>query len=86
MDCLMKAIISITDMENCYSFFDDLCTIPELKAMSQRFEVAKMLTQGSGYNDIMSKTGASSATISRVSKCLQYGSGYKSALSKNKKI
>lgn len=78
VDFLFKAILSLKTMEECYNFFDDLCTVPELKALSQRLEVAKMLSEGRVYSDIVAKTGASTATISRVNRSLNYGSdGYK---------
>ena len=78
VDYLFKAVLSLETMEECYSFFEDLCTVPELKALSQRLEVAKMLSEGCVYSDIVSKTGASTATISRVNRSLNYGSdGYK---------
>ena len=63
VDYLFKAVLSLETMEECYSFFEDLCTVPELKALSQRLEVAKMLSEGCVYSDIVSKTGASTATI-----------------------
>ena len=72
---LYKAILLLKDEEECYDFFQDLCTITELRAMEQRFEVACMLNKGMIYNDILEKTGASSATISRVNRSLQYGKG-----------
>ena len=72
-DLLFKAILSLKNEEECYSFFEDLCTVPELKAMSQRIVVAKMLTDKKVYSDIVSKTGASTATISRVNRSLIYG-------------
>ena len=76
-DLLFKAILSLKNEEECYNFFEDLCTVPELKAMSQRFVVAKMLTDKNVYSDIVAKTGASTATISRVNRSLIYGSdGY----------
>ena len=68
-----KAILLLKDEEECYSFFRDVCTIAELRAMEQRFEVAKLLNEGLIYNDILEKTGASSATISRVNRSLNYG-------------
>ena len=78
VDYLFKAILSLETMDECYSFFDDLCTVPELKALSQRLEVARMLSEGRVYSDIVAKTGASTATISRVNRSLNYGSdGYK---------
>lgn len=76
-DLLFKAILSLKNEEECYNFFEDLCTVPELKAMSQRIVVAKMLTDKKVYSDIVAKTGASTATISRVNRSLIYGSdGY----------
>ena len=72
---LYRAILSLRSVEECYNFFTDLCTISELKAMEQRYEVAKLLDEGLIYNDILEKTGASSATISRVNRSLQYGTG-----------
>ncbi len=72
-DLLMKAVLSLKTVDECYSFFSDLCTIAEIKSMSQRMEVAMMLADKKVYSDIASKTGASTATISRVSKCINYG-------------
>ena len=74
VDYLFKAILSLETMEECYNFFEDLCTVPELKALSQRLEVARMLSEGRVYSDIVAKTGASTATISRVNRSLNYGS------------
>lgn len=77
MDILFKAILSLENMEECYRFFDDICTINELQALSQRLEVAKMLKEKCTYLEIAYKTGASTATISRVNRCLNYGAdGY----------
>ena len=70
---LYKAILKLESVEECYNFFVDLCTISEMKAMEQRYEVAKLLNQGMIYNDILVQTGASSATISRVNRSLNYG-------------
>lgn len=70
---LYRAILSLGSVEECMNFFDDLCTITELQAMEQRYEVASLLNQGCIYNEILEKTGASSATISRVNRSLQYG-------------
>ncbi len=72
---LMESILSLKTVEECEAFFLDLCTMSELGAMAQRLEVAQMLRDELVYNDIASKTGASSATISRVARCLNYGSG-----------
>lgn len=70
---LYRAILTLKDADECYNFFVDLCTVSELKAMEQRFEVARLLNDGLIYNDILEKTGASSATISRVNRSLNYG-------------
>lgn len=70
---MYRAILTLKTVEECMSFFDDLCTITELQAMEQRYEVASLLNKGYIYNEILDKTGASSATISRVNRSLQYG-------------
>jgi len=72
---LYKAILQLRDEEECYRFFQDLCTVAELRSMEQRFEVASLLDDGMIYNDILERTGASSATISRVNRSLSYGTG-----------
>ncbi|HJH61984.1 MAG TPA: YerC/YecD family TrpR-related protein [Firmicutes bacterium] len=78
---LYQAVLSLTSQEECRAFFQDLCTVAELQAMSQRLEVARMLDAGLIYHDILARTGASSATISRVNRALQYGAGgYKAVL------
>ena len=83
IDRLYKAILTLETEEECYNFFQDLCTIPELRSMEQRYEVATLLSQGLIYNDILERTGASSATISRVNRSLIYGAGgYESVLEK----
>lgn len=83
---LYRAILSLKSPEECHAFFQDLCTVAELKAMAQRLEVAQMLDAGMIYNDILDHTGASSATISRVNRSLQYGAdGYKIILPRIKK-
>ena len=74
-DFLFKAILALESPEECYSFFEDLCTVPELKAMSQRLAVAHMLSHKQVYSDIVAQTGASTATISRVNRSLNYGCG-----------
>ncbi len=74
-DDLYKAILTLRTVEECKMFFDDLCTVTELQAIEQRYQVATYLSQGMIYNEILEKTGASSATISRVNRSLQYGSG-----------
>ena len=76
-DQMYEAILTLKDVDECKKFFDDLCTVTELQAMEQRFQVAVLLHEGYIYNDILEKTGASSATISRVNRSLQYGAdGY----------
>lgn len=76
-DTLINAILTLKTKEECSDFFEDLCTIPELKAMSQRLQVAKMLSENRVYSDIVAQTGASTATISRVNRSLIYGNdGY----------
>lgn len=78
---LYKAILLLKDEQECYEFFQDLCTVSELRATEQRFEVASLLDDGMIYNEILERTGASSATISRVNRCLQYGAdGYQTIL------
>lgn len=74
-DQLYKAILQLKDEQECYEFFQDLCTVSELRAMEQRFEVAALLNDGMIYNEILERTGASSATISRVNRSLSYGTG-----------
>ena len=77
VDFLFQSILSLKTMEECYNFFEDLCTAQELKAMSQRIVVAKMLSERKVYSDIVAKTGASTATISRLNRSLMYGNdGY----------
>jgi len=81
MKNLMKAILSLKTEDECWSFFEDLCTVSELKSMSQRLDVAMKLRRGDVYTDIAEKTGASTATISRVSRALSYGAnGYNTVL------
>ena len=78
---LFEAILALKNQDECRAFFQDLCTVAELRAMAQRLEVAQLLDQGLIYNDILQRTGASSATISRVNRALQYGAdGYKTVL------
>ena len=78
MTQLYQAVLSLKTREDCGAFFEDLCTIGELKAMAQRIHVAKMLSEKKVYSDIVAETGASTATISRVKRSLDYGSdGYK---------
>ena len=80
---LYETILKLKDLDECCRFFDDLCTVPELKAMSQRLAVAHMLSQKQVYSDIVAETGASTATISRVNRSLNYGSdGYELVFSR----
>lgn len=77
LDFLFDCILKLENRQECYNFFEDLCTMPELSAISQRIVVAKMLTEGKVYKEIEEATGASTATISRVKRSLQYGAeGY----------
>ncbi len=77
IDLLFKAVLELRDYDECCNFFEDLCTVTELKSISQRIRVAKMLRDKCVYSDIVKATGASTATISRVNRSLQYGSnGY----------
>lgn len=73
IDFLFRAILELETVEDCYDFFEDLCTVQELKTISQRIVVAKMLSEKCVYTDIVNATGASTATISRVNRSLQYG-------------
>ena len=80
-DGLYRAILTLKDEEEVYRFFQDLCTVTELRAMEQRFDVAVLLHDGMIYSDILERTGASSATISRVNRCLHYGAdGYQTVI------
>lgn len=84
---LYQAILTLKDLEECQAFFEDLCTVVELKAMEQRFDVAMLLNDGMIYNDILERTGASSATISRVNRALNYGAdGYQRVLPRMKAL
>ncbi|WP_240376049.1 YerC/YecD family TrpR-related protein [Bacillus piscicola] len=73
LDQLFQAILSLRNVDECYEFFDDLCTINEIQSLAQRLEVARMLQEGYTYQKIETETGASTATISRVKRCLHYG-------------
>ena len=85
-DELYEAIMSLENKEEFYRFFDDLCTFGEIKAMAQRFRVAKLLSEGKTFASISEEIGASSATITRVNKCITYGSdGYRLVLERMKK-
>lgn len=83
---LFKAILLLETEDECFDFFEDICTVKELQDISQRLEVAKMLKSGKSYQTVSKETGASTATISRVNRCLTYGSGgYKNLLAKLEK-
>lgn len=83
---LFEAVLTLKTVEECESFFTDLCTVKEIKETSQRFEVARLLSAGYVYSDIAEKTGASTATISRVNRALNYGEGgYKLAIERLEK-
>ena len=85
VDQLFDAILSLQNKKECYDFFEDLCTVNELLSLSQRFEVASILVEHKTYLEIAEKTGASTATISRVNRALNYGSdGYDLALGRIK--
>ncbi len=73
VEFLFSAVLELKTMEECYKFFEDLCTVQELKALAQRIQVAKMLSENKVYSDIVAETGASTATISRVNRSLHYG-------------
>ncbi|KXS44122.1 MULTISPECIES: YerC/YecD family TrpR-related protein [unclassified Candidatus Frackibacter] len=74
-DQLFEAILALESIDESYKFFEDICTVNEIKLMGQRLEVAKMLNEGATYDKIAEVTGASTATISRVKRCLNYGAG-----------
>ena len=83
VDRLFEAILTLKTPEECYRFFEDLCTIHELQSLAQRMEVARQLDEKKTYSHIAEDTGASTATISRVSRCLTYGAdGYRMVLSR----
>lgn len=85
IDCFFGAVMQLKNIDECYDFFEDLCTVSEIQAMAQRFHVARLLSAGKTYQEISSETGASTATISRINKCLEYGTdGYKTALERLK--
>lgn len=86
VDHLFEAILSLKNKEECYIFFEDVCTINELLSLSQRFEVARMLREKKTYLEISEKTGASTATISRVNRSLTYGNdGYEMVFNRMEK-
>lgn len=75
IDKLFQSILSLKTLDDCYLYFEDLCTVKEILAMSQRLEVARMLANGESYQKVTDDTGVSSATVGRVKRCLDYGSG-----------
>ncbi len=75
MDSLFKAILSLESVDECYKFFEDICTVKELIEIAQRLKAAKMLKNGENYSVVCKETGMSTATVSRVNKCLEYGTG-----------
>lgn len=84
-DVFFDAVLGLRDKEECYAFFEDICTVSELQAMAQRLYVAQLLDKSMTYQEISAATGASTATISRINKCLEYGTdGYKTALGRLK--
>jgi len=85
IDRLFRAIMTLENIEDCYSFFDDLCTVNELLDMAQRLDTAILLSEGKSYQTISQQVGVSTATIGRVSRCLNYGKGgYKAVIEKMK--
>ncbi len=84
-DTLFEAVLKLDSIDDCRRFFEDVCTIKELQDISQRLEVAKLLSNGKNYQEVCKATGASTATISRVNKCLLYGKGgYKTVIDEEK--
>ncbi len=84
LDRLFQIILSLENTEECYRFFEDICTIKELQDMAQRLDAAFLLDAGMNYQEISQTVGISTATISRVSRCLKYGDGYRLAIDKAK--
>ncbi len=85
IDRLFQAIMTLESLEDCYTFFDDICTISEMQDMAQRLDTAFLLSEGKSYQTISQQVGVSTATIGRVSRCLNYGKGgYKSVIEKLK--
>ena len=83
VDELFEAILSLNDTDECYRFFEDVCTVKEIMDIAQRLKTAKMLSEGANYQEINKETGCSTATISRVRRCLEYGAGgYRTVLAR----
>ena len=76
IEALYKVLLRLETVEDCQALFDDLCTRKEVEKMAERLQAAKLLMEGNTYNQVISQTDISSATLSRVSRCVQYGSGY----------
>ena len=86
LDELFDGILTLEDREDCYRFFEDICTVNEIRAISQRLQVAKLLSQKKSYSEIETETTASTATISRINKCIAYGAdGYRRVLERLEK-
>ena len=85
LDQLFEAVLGLATVDDCYRFFEDVCTIKEVLAMAQRLRVAELLSDGKSYQSVCDQTGASSATVGRVKRCLDYGcGGYQMILSRQK--
>lgn len=85
VDCLFKAVLTLENIEECYAFFGDVCTVNEIISIAQRYEVARMLKDGKTYIEISETTKASTATISRVNRALRYGNdGYELVFKRQK--
>ena len=84
LDQLFEAVLGLATVDDCYRFFEDVCTIKELADMAQRLDAAFLLDEGANYQTVSQEVGISTATISRVSKCLKYGTGYRQAIDKTK--
>lgn len=83
IDLFFNSVLKLKNLEECYAFFEDVCTVKEIQSIAQRVVVAKLLTEGTIYSDIVEKTGASTATISRVNRSLNYGNdGYEVVFSR----
>ena len=83
VDELFEAILSLKNTDECYRFFEDVCTVKEIMDIAQRLKTAKMLSEGANYQEINKETGCSTATISRVRRCLEYGAGgYRTVLAR----
>ena len=86
MELLLKSFLILETQEECLIFLEDLCTINEIEDMSHRIEIADLLNKGKTFNEVQDLTGASSTTVSRVSRCLKHGKGYKTALERVSKM